>query len=182
MRTTVRTLTPLVAAAVLALTLVGCSNGPSDSSSTTPPAASTPAASSGQPSPSASTLRLDADGCPVLPHGRSLCTGVEDSWGAPLDTDSDGTWQSWVNLTFSSDGTVTWRESATEAEGTGTWDYDGADTVVVRLDPAVPSLGTDRLSLKVDEFERSCGEPSVTEEWDALTATQPALRFEPFVC
>jgi hypothetical protein len=124
-------------------------------------------------------LQLDADGCPALPHGWLLC---DTDWAAPLEENGEGGWTDWVSIGFHHDGTVTRGELDTETEGTGTWEYDGADTIAVRFDATVPSLGTDGLSLKVDEFERACGDPENYELWDALTSTQPALRFEPVAC
>ncbi|MDR3069268.1 MAG: hypothetical protein LBU50_07180 [Cellulomonas sp.] len=83
---------------------------------------------------------------------------------------------------------MTW--SGVEGETVGTWSYydnaDTADIVALRFDAEVPSLGTDTLSLRVDEFERACGPGDDTAPayslWDALTSTQPALRLEPAVC
>lgn len=192
-----RTLTPLITAVALAVTLAGCSDGPSDSADapttkTSTPAATTPTAGSGAVGPTAPAidqpqspagLRLDARGCPILPHGWNLCAeNTEDpTWSAPLKKDGH-TWLDWVSVGFFSDGTMTWREQDAEATSTGTWKYDGAGTVVIHFDAAVPMLGTDTLSLKVDEFRRGCGDPLVYYRWDALTSTRPALRFEPIAC
>ncbi|MCL2092070.1 MAG: hypothetical protein FWH11_12880 [Micrococcales bacterium] len=180
-----RTLVPLITAAVLAAALAGCNDGPSDSD--TPTTARTPTTSptseTDQPRLVESAgLELDAAGCPILPHGWGLCTDEYVSWAAYLGDNGDGYWLDNVDIGFFSDGTLIWRDFGTAAEGAGTWEYDGADTVTVRFDAAVSPLGTDRLSLQIDEFERGCGDPAVYGMWDALTAAQPTLRFEPIAC
>ncbi len=188
---TARTLTPLIALTVLAA-LAGCSDGPSGSAvtpttsgrSTTPTASGTPTTPSvtqPQPTESSTGLRLDADGCPVLPHGWNLCDDEHQTWSLPLATDEQGHWTHHATVGFSSDGTMTFSDSE-GPESVGTWKYDGAYTVAVRFNAAVPALGTDVLTLTVGEFERGCGDPPVYEPWDALTSAQPALRIEPHAC
>ena len=184
MRRTLRTLLPLVTAAVVAATLAGCGNGPADTPTAGTPAADPVSASpaTNPATPPGSALQPDADRCLVFPHGYPLC-GNND-WNVDLtqDKDSDGTW---VGLTFFPDGTVTWHDETSTNRGTGTWTvkHDGTDTVAVRFDAGStpPWVGKDSLSLKVGEVVRGCGEND-NDIRDSLVSTQPPLTFEPAVC